>query len=98
MGLNPGYLLKYFLLYNIKLLNLFQLSRIYNLLYNLFSAHGVVLVTGICFVFFFVPETRGLTLTQLTTLFGGKLADDGITSTGIFFQEPVLFFFFINLS
>jgi len=47
---------------------------------HLFSAHGVVLISGICFVFFIVPETRGLTLTQLTTLFGGKLADDGITS------------------
>ena len=42
---------------------------------HLFSLHGVVLVIGICFVFFLVPETRGLTLTQLTTLFGGKIAE-----------------------
>ena len=63
---------------------------------HLFSAHGVVLMIGICFVFFIVPETRGLTLTQLTTLFGGKLADDGITSAGIFLSRspPVTF---INL-
>ena len=58
---------------------------------HLFSAHGVVLISGICFVFFIVPETRGLTLTQLTTLFGGKLADDGITSAGIFFSRSPLF-------
>lgn len=42
---------------------------------HLFSLHGVVLIIGICFVFFLVPETRGLTLTQLTTLFGGKIAE-----------------------
>jgi len=44
---------------------------------HLFSLHGVVLIIGICFVFFIVPETRGLSLTELTTLFGGKLAEDG---------------------
>ena len=52
---------------------------------HLFSLHGVVLIIGICFVFFIVPETRGLTLTELTTLFGGKLADEGINPTGILF-------------
>ena len=46
---------------------------------HLFSLHGVVLIIGICFVFFVVPETRGLSLTELTTLFGGKLAEDGAT-------------------
>lgn len=43
---------------------------------HLFSLHGVVLIIGICFVFFAVPETRGMTLTELTTLFGGKLAEN----------------------
>merc|ERR1712083_736050 len=43
---------------------------------HLFSLHGVVLVIGICFVFFMVPETRGMTLTELTLLFGGKLNEN----------------------
>ena len=48
---------------------------------HLFSLHGVVLVIGICFVFFLVPETRGLTLTELTTLFGGKISEPNPTAT-----------------
>ena len=40
---------------------------------HLFGLHAIVLVIGICFVFFVVPETRGLTLTQLATLFGGQV-------------------------
>ena len=51
---------------------------------HLFSLHGVVLVIGLCFVFFLVPETRGLTLTELTTLFGGKITEpDATTNTNI---------------
>ena len=38
---------------------------------------------GICFVFFTVPETRGLTLTELTTLFGGKLNEDDAIIVGV---------------
>lgn len=43
---------------------------------HLFCLHGLVLVIGICFVFFCVPETRGLTLTQLATLFGGQIVQE----------------------
>ena len=48
---------------------------------HLFSLHGVVLVIGICFVFFLVPETRGLSLTELTTLFGGKIDEPNPAAT-----------------
>merc|ERR1719219_3187180 len=40
---------------------------------HLFILHACVLIIGILFVAFVVPETRGLTLTELATLFGGKV-------------------------
>lgn len=40
---------------------------------HLFGFHAITLIIGAFFVTVFVPETRGLTLTQLATLFGGKI-------------------------
>ena len=40
---------------------------------HLFGFHAIILIIGAFFVTVFVPETRGLTLTQLATLFGGKI-------------------------
>ena len=40
---------------------------------HLFGFHAIVLIIGASFVTVVVPETRGLTLTQLATLFGGKI-------------------------
>ena len=40
---------------------------------HLFSMHALILIIGIAFVVFAVPETRGMTLTQLATLFGGEI-------------------------
>jgi hypothetical protein len=37
----------------------------------LFCLHAIILVTGLIFVFFTVPETRGLSLSELASLFGG---------------------------
>ena len=48
------------------MLNSFGLS-------HLFSFHALILVMGIVFVICLVPETRGLTLTELATLFGGEI-------------------------
>ena len=48
---------------------------------HLFMLHAVVLLVGVLFVFFVMPETRGLTLTELTTLFGGKLKPNSETSS-----------------
>ena len=40
---------------------------------HLFGFHAIVLIIGAIFVVVFLPETRGLTLTELATLFGGKV-------------------------
>ena len=40
---------------------------------HLFGFHAIVLIIGAIFVIVFLPETRGLTLTELATLFGGKV-------------------------
>ena len=40
---------------------------------HLFGFHAIALIIGALFVALAVPETRGLTLTQLATLFGGKI-------------------------
>lgn len=47
---------------------------------HLFMLHAVVLLIGVLFVFFVMPETRGLSLTELTTLFGGKLPNSETSS------------------
>ena len=39
---------------------------------HLFGLHAIILMVGICFVIIAVPETRGLSLTQLAELFGQK--------------------------
>ena len=46
---------------------------------HLFGFHAIVLIVGVFFVAIVVPETRGLTLTQLTTLFGGQIKSMEIT-------------------
>ena len=38
--------------------------------------HASVMLFGIVFVHFVMPETRGLTLTQLNEIFGGKVSYD----------------------
>lgn len=40
---------------------------------HLFTLHAVALVIGIAFAAIFIPETRGLSLSQLATLFGANL-------------------------
>ena len=57
------------------MLNSFGLS-------HLFSFHALILVMGIVFVICLVPETRGLTLTELATLFGGEIGGNGNGQTG----------------
>ena len=38
--------------------------------------HASIMLLGIIFVYFAMPETRGLTLTQLNEIFGGKVSYD----------------------
>ena len=55
---------------------------------HLFMLHAVVLLVGILFVFLVMPETRGLSLTELTTLFGGKLAVSETSSESTALNTP----------
>lgn len=48
---------------------------------NLFLLHAAVLASGAFFVCFTIPETRGLSLTELATLFGGQLANSSSSSS-----------------
>ena len=51
---------------------------------KIFWFHAAVMVVGIVFVYVFMPETRGLTLTQLNEVFGGKVfyEDDQMSDSG----------------
>ena len=41
---------------------------------KVFWTHAVIMFLGNIFVFFVMPETRGLTMTQLNEIFGGKVS------------------------
>ena len=41
---------------------------------KVFWAHAAIMFIGNIFVFFVMPETRGLTMTQLNEIFGGKIS------------------------
>ena len=41
---------------------------------KMFWAHASIMMVGTIFVYFAMPETRGLTLTQLNEIFGGKVS------------------------
>ena len=41
---------------------------------NVFWVHAAIMFIGNIFVLFVMPETRGLTMTQLNELFGGKIS------------------------
>lgn len=41
---------------------------------KLFWLHAAIMCIGSIFVFFVMPETRGLTMTQLNEIFGGKIS------------------------
>ena len=41
---------------------------------KIFWLHAGVMLIGNIFVFFVMPETRGLTMTQLNEIFGGKIS------------------------
>ena len=41
---------------------------------KVFWMHAVIMFLGNIFVFFAMPETRGLTMTQLNEIFGGKIS------------------------
>ena len=43
---------------------------------KVFWMHASVMLFGVVFVYFAMPETRGLTLTQLNEIFGGKVSYD----------------------
>lgn len=41
---------------------------------RVFWVHAAIMFLGNIFVFFVMPETRGLTMTQLNEIFGGKVS------------------------
>ena len=52
---------------------------------KVFWVHAAIMFIGNIFVFFVMPETRGLTMTQLNEIFGGKISygqDDNYGDTG----------------
>lgn len=51
---------------------------------KVFWIHAVIMFLGNIFVFFAMPETRGLTMTQLNEIFGGKIAYEDESKYGDF--------------
>ena len=49
---------------------------------KIFWMHAAVMFIGNIFVFFAMPETRGLTMTELNEIFGGKVTYDKRNSYG----------------
>ena len=49
---------------------------------KVFWCHAVIMFLGNIFVFFAMPETRGLTMTQLNEIFGGKVTHEKRNSYG----------------
>ena len=57
---------------------------------KVFWTHAVIMFLGNIFVFFVMPETRGLTMTQLNEIFGGKVSyedSDAESKDGV--EEPL---------
>ena len=49
---------------------------------KVFWIHAAIMFVGNIFVFFAMPETRGLTMTQLNEIFGGKVTYEKRNSYG----------------
>ena len=49
---------------------------------KVFWTHAAIMFLGNIFVFFAMPETRGLTMTELNEVFGGKVSYDKRNSYG----------------
>ena len=49
---------------------------------KLFLVHAAIMFIGNIFVFFVMPETRGLTMTQLNEIFGGKISYEQDNNNG----------------
>ena len=65
---------------------------------KVFWIHAIIMVLGNIFVFFAMPETRGLTMTQLNEIFGGKIAYENESKYDRNVNNPMAFYGLLYLT